>query len=420
MANADSTVNLDGATKRVLVAMFLAMIVDGMALQVLALALPSIMKDLNLSNIVGGSLATWTLAGMGVGGILGGWLSDRVGRMRVCFWCLILFTLFTAFIAGCNTYWQITFCRFVAGAGVGAVYGVTMTMVAEFVPTKWRATTLGIMLAGWSLGYVVASAVSAYVLPAFGWRALFLTCIPPAVITMVLMIGLKDSPSYELSRAAKAEAAKAGKGTNEFAKIWADKPVRNVFIAWSFTTIALQFGYYGANIWLPSYLVTELGLDLKSMGWFIAATYVSMTLGKAGAGFLADRLGRRITWLLTSLGTAIVLPLAIHYATPDNIVYLLLIVGLLCGAPMGVTGAYMSESFPTAVRGTGLSTAYNMGRIGSMAAPMMIGLVSAQYSIAFGIALLGVGYLICGLIPPLFIGENIFDPQAVASDSSKN
>ena len=410
MSMDNSKEKMDWATKRIIVAMFMAMIVDGIDLQMLALALPSIMKELHLSNLSGGSIGTWTLAGMGCGGIFGGWLADRAGRVRVCFVNIIMFAAATACIAFCNTYWQIVLFRFISGCGIGAVYGICMTLVSEYVPTKWRATALGTMQGGWSLGYCIAGIMSSYILPAYGWRALFLASIVPGTISVALMLGTKDAPSY---LAARDATLRSGVRRNEYARMWADKSVRHTFIAWCFASITLQFGYYGANVWLPSFLVKDLGVNLKNAGWFIASTYGAMVLGKSMSGYLGDKFGRRVVWLFAGIGSAVVLPSMVHYATAGNVALLLILVGLLFGAPYGVNGAYMSESFPTAIRGTCLATAHNVGRIGAMSAPLMIGAVSAGYSIGFGIALLGISYLLCGLIPPIFIREKIFDPKSV-------
>jgi AAHS family cis,cis-muconate transporter-like MFS transporter len=410
MSSVNSNEKMDWATKRIIVAMFIAMIVDGINLQVLAVSLPSIMKELKLTNLAGGAIGTWTLAGMGVGGIFGGWLADRSGRVKVCFYNIIMFVAATAFIGFCNTFSQIVFFRFVSGCGIGAVYGICMTLVAEYVPTRWRATALGTMQGGWSLGYCIAGIMSSYILPSYGWRVLFVSTIVPGAISIALMLGTKDAPSY---LAARDAIRSSGVRRNEYARMWDDKLVRYTFIAWCFGSIALQFGYYGANVWLPSYLVKDLGVDLKNAGWFIAATYGAMVLGKTSAGYLGDMFGRRVVWLFSGIASAVVLPLMVHYATASNVAFLLILVGLVCGAPYGVNGAYMSESFPTAIRGTCLATAHNVGRLGAMSAPLMIGAVSAGYSIGFGIGLLGVSYLICGLIPPIFIREKIFDPKSV-------
>src|SRR3954470_25043526 len=97
-----------GRTRSVVaIAVFVALVVDGMDLQMLALALPSISSDMQLSGVAAGALGTFTLLGMGVGGLLSGWFADRVGRVRVVWWSVLTFTVFTTVIAACHEYWQI-------------------------------------------------------------------------------------------------------------------------------------------------------------------------------------------------------------------------------------------------------------------------------------------------------------------------
>ena len=412
MTTIDSKERMSKEGKIIVVAILMGLIVDGMDLQMLALALPSIMKELQLSNVVGGAIATITLLGMGLGGSLAGWLSDRLGRMKVTFFSICLFSVGTAMISICQDYWQIAVIRFISGFGIAAVYSVGLTLAAEYVPTKIRSTIMGIMQAGWSVGYVLAALLSSYVLPAFGWRALFFCAIFPGIICLWMLWGHQDSPSWLASREALRKSGV--KRENEFAKIWAVKSVRYTFIAWSCTAIFLQFGYYGANTWLPSYLVKELGVDLKNMGWFIAATYTMTVLGKVLAGWLGDIFGRRVIWVIGGISTAIALPLIAYYAAPDNVAYLLLIFGLLFGSPMGLNSQYLAESYPTSIRGTAVALSYQMGRIGSMLSPLMIGFVSVQYSLAFGIGLLGIAYFFCGILPGLFIPDKQYDPKAVS------
>jgi AAHS family cis,cis-muconate transporter-like MFS transporter len=183
-------------------------------------------------------------------------------------------------------------------------------------------------------------------------------------------------------------------------------------LIWSITAIALQFGYYGANTWLPSYLVKDLGVNLKNMGWYVAATYGMMVLGKVITGYLADIVGRRVMWVAAGLLTAVYLPILIYAATPSNVAYLLLIFGLLYGAPYAVSATYMSESFPASVRGTAVGLSYNIGRIGSTLSPTLIGLAASHYSIGLGIALLGISYAICGMVPGLLVPERMYDPKS--------
>src|SRR3954447_7386467 len=130
--------SFDRTGKRVTIAMFVALIVDGMDLQMLALSLPSISKELRISSVSAGALSTYTLLGMGIGGVLAGWLSDRIGRVGVVWWSVLIFSTFTGVIASCHTYLQIAVMRFISGFGLGALYSIGTLLAAEYVPTRVR------------------------------------------------------------------------------------------------------------------------------------------------------------------------------------------------------------------------------------------------------------------------------------------
>jgi AAHS family cis,cis-muconate transporter-like MFS transporter len=400
--------SLDRTGRLVAAGVFVALVVDGMDLQVLSLALPSLTKEFQLTSYAAALLATYTLAGMGIGGILAGWLSDRIGRVRVTWWAVLVFTACTGLISLSESYWQIAVMRFVSGFGIAAVYSIGTLLAAEYVPTRIRTTVLGVLQAGWSVGYVIAALSSSYILPRYSWRPLFACAVPLGLAALVLLRGLPDPPSWVASR-----NRSSGRGASSFALMWADPSNRRNFLLWAAAAIALQFGYYGANTWLPSYLVKDLGVNLSSMGWYVAGTYAMMVLGKILTGYLADIFGRRAMWIVSGLLTAIYLPFLIRFATPANVPYLLLVFGFLYGAPYAVNSTYMSESFPTSVRGTAVGTAYNIGRIGSTVSPQMIAWAATNYSIGLGIGLLGIAYAICALVPGLFIREKMFDTKAV-------
>lgn len=375
----------------------------------LALALPSISKDLQLSSVMAGALSTFTLLGMGIGGVLAGWLSDRIGRVRVVWWAVFTFTAFTGAIGFSRSYLEIAVLRFLSGFGLGALYSVGTLLAAEYVPTRIRSTVLGTLQAGWSVGYVVAAFLAAYLLPRLGWRPLFICALLPGVAALLLLWRAPDPPSWT---AARHGAPRGVTEPGSFAALWRDPPVRRTFLLWTATSIALQFGYYGANTWLPSYLVKDLGVSIQDMGWYVAATYAMMVIGKMVTGYLADIVGRRVMWVAAGLLTAAYLPFLVYAATPDNVSLLLLVFGFLYGAPYAVSATYMSESFPASIRGTAVGTSYNLGRIGSTLSPLLIGVAASSYSIGLGIALLGISYAVCGLIPGLFVKERMFDPQA--------
>lgn len=408
---------MDKNAIRITLAIILAMVVDGLDLQVLAVSLPSISKEFKLSTIDAGFLGTCTLIGMGIGGACAGWLADRFGRARITWWAIILFSVFTGTIAYSQEFWHIAVARTAAGLGLGAVFITGNLLVSEYVPTKIRNTVLGCVIGGWSVGYVLAALTSSFITPVYGWRAAFLVAAIPGFICLLMLKGVSESPSWIASReAARANKLKGGQQTNEFAVIWNNKDIRKTFIFWSISAFALQFGYYGAGTWLPSYLVKELGVNLKSMGWYLAATYSVSVVTKPLYGWLADRFGRRIIWIITGLAVSAAIPLIVNSATKTNVAYLLLIFGGLYSALYAIFATYMSESFPTHVRGTAMAFSYNLGRVGAMLSPVAIGWAATNYSIGLGIMACGAAYFICTIIPAVFIKQKQYDPKDVKAN----
>ena len=257
------------------------------------------------------------------------------------------------------------------------------------------------------MGYIIAAVSSSFILPAWGWRPLFLIPLIPTLLVLWLLKGMKDPPSFSA-----AQKAGGGKGGSTWSQLLGNPKTRNLFIIWSFTLMALQFGYYGVTAWLPSYLVKDLGVNLKDMGLYVAGTYTAMIFGKILTGWLADRFGRRIIWVGAGTATAIVLPLIMKYVTVSSGPYLLPVFGFFYAAPFAIFSTYLSESFPTHVRGTAVSSANAFGRIGSMFSPVMIGFVAEQYSIAYGIGFLGIAYALAALLPGLFIRDKLYDPKS--------
>lgn len=389
---------------------FLALLVDGADLMLLSYSLNSIKAEFSLSSVEAGMLGSFTLAGMAIGGIFGGWACDRFGRVRIVVISILTFSILTCGLGLTQSFIQFGVLRFFASLGLGSLYIACNTLMAEYVPTKYRTTVLGTLQAGWTVGYIVATLLAGWLIPDHGWRVLFYVAIIPVLMAVLMHFFVPEPAAWQQSRLAPSKQTEVVKAS-AFKLIFQDKRNRNMFILWALTAGFLQFGYYGVNNWMPSYLESELGMKFKEMTAYMVGTYTAMILGKILAGFMADKLGRRFTYAFGAIGTAIFLPLIVFYNSPDNILYLLVIFGFLYGIPYGVNATYMTESFPTAIRGTAIGGAYNVGRLGAAIAPATIGFLASGGSIGLGFIVMGAAYFVCGVIPALFIKEKQYDPQ---------
>jgi AAHS family cis,cis-muconate transporter-like MFS transporter len=196
-----------------------------------------------------------------------------------------------------------------------------------------------------------------------------------------------------------------------YRQIFTNLKHRKMFLLWMTTAFFLQFGYYGINNWMPSYLETELHMNFKSLTSYMVGSYTAMILGKILAGYLADQFNRRAVFVFGTLASAIFLPVIIFFNTSDNILYLLITFGFLYGIPYGVNATYMAETFSTDVRGTAIGGAYNIGRVGAAIAPATIGFLASGGTFAIAFIVMGAAYFIAGVLPGLFIRDRQYDPQ---------
>lgn len=397
---------------------FLGLLIDGADLMLLSYSLNSLKAEFGLTHVEAGSLGSFTLAGMAIGGIYGGWACDRFGRVKTVVWSILLFSIGTAALGLTHSYWQFATVRFLASLGIGALYVACNTLMSEYVPTRYRTTVLGTLQAGWSVGYIVATLLAGWILPIHGWRWLFYIAIIPVILALVMQRFVQEPQAWINAQAERAKEKLAGirhgavvKRESMYKQIFSDPQARRMFFCWALTAGFLQFGYYGVNNWMPTYLESELGMSLKSMTGYMVGTYTAMILGKILAGMAADRIGRRSVFAFGALGTAIFLPVIVLFQSQENILWMLVVFGFLYGIPYGVNATYMTESFEAKLRGSAVGGAYNIGRVGAAIAPAAIGFLASHGSIGVGFLVMGAAYLICGVIPALFIRDKQFDPQ---------
>src|ERR1700691_1176419 len=245
---------------------------DGFDLLILGFMLRTIASDLHLSQAQSASLVTATLIGAVLGGIGFGMLSDRLGRVRILTWTIVVFAVFTGLCAFAQGYWDLLIYRTIAGLGLGGEFGIGMALVAEAWPAKYRARGCTYVALGWQAGVLVAALVTPILLPLIGWRGMFLVGLVPGLIAFAVRWSVQEPEIF-------LERAKARRGKMPLGLLVKDGATTKISLGMLILCSVQNFGYYGLMIWLPSYLSTRFGYTLTQSALWTAVTVLGMACG---------------------------------------------------------------------------------------------------------------------------------------------
>ena len=365
---------------------------DGFDLLILGFMLSAISADLNLTPAQSGSLVTWTLIGAVVGGIAFGALSDRYGRVRVLTWTIVLFAVFTGLCAIAQGYWDLLIYRTIAGIGLGGEFGIGMALAIEAWPAKHRAKAASYVALGWQVGVLAAALLTPVLLPHIGWRGMFVVGIFPAFVAWYLRTRLHEPEIFSQKQTALS-TQKTSK-LESFKLLVKDKATTKVSLGVVVLTSVQNFGYYGIMIWMPNFLSKQLGFSLTKSGLWTAVTVCGMMAGIWIFGRLADRVGRKPSFLLFQLGAVISIITYSQLTDPTAMLVAGAFLGMFVNGMMGGYGALMAEAYPTEARATAQNVLFNLGRAVGGFGPVVVGAIVSAYSFSIAIAFLAVIYVI--------------------------
>ncbi len=279
------------AARKALVGSAVGYAMDGFDLLILGFMLRAISAGLGLQPAQAASLVTATLVGAVLGGLLFGMLSDRLGRVRVLTWTILIFAVCTGLCALAPDYWSLLAFRTLAGLGLGGEFGIGMALVAEAWPASKRARVSSYVGLGWQAGVLAAAVVTPILLPTIGWRGMFAIGVLPAIVAYFIRRDL-DEPALFVAKVAQADQ-QPGEKSSSLRLLVIDGPTARLSLGMVILCGVQNFGYYGVMIWLPNYLGSRFHYGLTQSAVWTAVSIVGMGIGIYAFGQIADRVGRR-------------------------------------------------------------------------------------------------------------------------------
>ncbi len=350
------------------------------------LSLQTLRKEFGMTNAEAGLVAASTLICSAIGGLAAGIVSDRIGRSKTLFYTVLLYSLASGGTATANSVPELVFWRGLIGIGLGAEWSAGATLVAESWPAKHRGKALAAMQSGWALGYMLAAAITPFILENHGWRVLFLVGMAPALLTVLIRRKVKE-PEVWLQRGTGADWRGIFRG------VYLRRTVISTLLA---TTVL--FAYWGVFSWLPGFLAAPIaeggaGFTLARTSTWIFIMQAGTFAGYQTFGFLADWIGRRPAFAFYVIVASVLTPLyglapkLFGADAPTWLLWLGPLLGFFGTGYFALFGSTLAELYPTAIRGAGQGFAYNVGRAVSAAAPYLVGAIADRSGVGMGITI---------------------------------
>jgi MFS family permease len=373
---------LNAKERRAMAACFGGWSLDAFDVQMYSFVIPTVIALWGLGRGEAGLIGTVTLLISSFGGWFSGALADRYGRVRMLQVTILWYSVFTFLCAFAQNFEQLFILRALHGLGFGGEWAAGAVLMGEVIRDKYRGRGVGIVQTGWAVGWgasaLVYTALYAFLPEAIAWRLLFAIGLVPAMFVIWIRRHI-DEP--EIFRAS-ARPVGLGHVLSAFRgpHLWPTVKV-------SLMVTGAQGGGYALGLWMPTYLRTVRHLSATGTGGFLLVQIVGALFGFLLGSYLSDAIGRRQTFLWSAIASfAMVL---VYMFVPWGNTALLLV-----GVPLQIAflakfppmGPFMTELFPTEVRGTAQGFCYNAGRAIGSFFPTMVGYVSQSLPLGTTIA----------------------------------
>jgi SHS family lactate transporter-like MFS transporter len=331
-------------------ASFLGWTLDAFDFFVLVFLMDTLAAHFHVSKGAIVDTITATLVMRPVGAVIFGLLADRYGRRKPLMANVVFFSLIELCCGFAPNYTVFLILRTIYGIGMGGEWGVGASLAMESAPQKWRGILSGIVQSGYSIGYLLAAVAARFVLPVWGWRAMFWIGGVPALLAFYIRAQVRESEAWQQHRAPTFGAiVKTASGH------W------KIFSYLVLLMTLMMFLSHGTQDLYPDFLKSTRAITPAWVAYIAIIYNVGAVLGAVVFGHLSENLGRRRTIVAALiLSLAMILPWAFGVSLPVLILGAFLMQAGVQGA-WGIVPAHLNELSPDAVRGLMPGFAYQLG-----------------------------------------------------------
>jgi MFS transporter, putative metabolite:H+ symporter len=387
---------------KILIFVMVAWIFDAADGTIYALTLPMIREEFHLSLAQMGGIGSVFLAGAVVGSALIPLLADKKGRRWGMVTCISLYSLFSGFTGLAQNLSQISIARFFTGCGTGGEWPIGAAYLSEVVPAKKRGFAMGLMQAGYPIGYFLAGAIFAVLISwNFGWRSCFYVLVIPAILCIWVLKSLRESDRWQQER----QKGQTEQKRISYAELFRPE-YRKFTVIGTLLHVFGGFWSWGLIIWFPTILMLDFHIEKIMSSYITMYMWGIAIIGYICAGPISDKIGRKRSMLFFAT-TCLFSVCILYYLKATSVVSMPAIytIATILGWGMGVYTiliGYSSEIFPSHVRSLGIGFSVGVGKVAAMAAPLLIGIIAQTYSVTTGLLVaVIVGWM---MVPTIFCG----------------
>lgn len=370
--------------RKVLISAAAGIGLENMDIMFLSFSMASIIATFGVTGTQAGWIGTITNFGMLFGGIIFGMLADKIGRVKVFSYTVIIFSVASALMFFASNIYLVYLFRFIAGIGAGGEYGACMSLVSESTPKEKLGKATSIVAIGGQIGAILAAVLASLIIPAFGWKMLYVIGLFPVLMVLWIRKDIKEPESFQATK--RADRGHLG-------LLFKDSKTSWQTIGLSLMVMVQIAGYFGLMNWLPKIMQDQLNLNIAGSSLWMVSTILGMSVGMMTFGTIMDKLGSRFSYTIFLICSAASVYLLVLANSKVTLILAAVVVGYFINGMYGGYGAIISSLYPTEIRATANNFIMNIGRAVGGFSSVIIGFLLDKYSLMIVVVFLSLIYI---------------------------